>query len=255
MTFEQYFWVWRSGRRGENFVGLDDGAVTHGPSRDKQLIARPSKKLKGVIRTVVLLVDFPDRQHDPNHGPGYYDTMLFSEDTFPTGSMRDFYRAVSGFDGVADAGIDVQGEVHGWFRLPQPLTYYADGNSGMSENFPHNAQGMARDAVQAALSEGVDFAPFDVLGERMVTALFVVHAGSGAEQTLSRDDLWSLKWVVPVGSRLAGTCRCRPSSPCRRTATWASAPTSGVTWRRVGPTTTTPAGWMRPAPTASVTTA
>jgi immune inhibitor A len=202
MTFEQYFWVWRSGRRGENFVGLDDGAITHGPSGDKQLIARPSKKLKGVIRTVVLLVDFPDRQHDPNHGPGYYDTMLFSEDTFPTGSMRDFYRAVSGFDGVADAGIDVQGEVHGWFRLPQPLTYYADGNSGMSENFPHNAQGMARDAVQAALSEGVDFAPFDVLGERMVTALFVVHAGSGAEQTLSRDDLWSLKWVVPGGIKV-----------------------------------------------------
>ena len=47
--------------------------------------------------------------------------MLFSEDTFPTGSMRDYYRTVSGFDG-GDAGIDVQGEVRGWFRLPQPLS-------------------------------------------------------------------------------------------------------------------------------------
>jgi immune inhibitor A len=202
MTFEQFFWVWRSGRRGENFVGLDDGAVTHGPSGDKQLITRPSKELKGIIRTLVLLVDFPDRQHDPNHGPGYYDTMLFSEDTFPTGSMRDYYRTVSGFDGD-NAGIDVQGEVRGWFRLPQPLSYYADGNSGMNENFPHNSQGMARDAVRAALEEGVDFTPYDVLGERMVTALFVVHAGSGAEQTLSRDDLWSLKWVVPGGIKVA----------------------------------------------------
>jgi immune inhibitor A len=199
MTFEEYFWVWRSGRRGENFVGLDDGAVTHGPSSDKQLITRPSKSLRGVVRTLVLLVDFPDRPHDPNHGPGYYETMLFSDGTFPTGSMRDFYHEVSGFDAASGAGIDVQGEVHGWFRLPQPLSYYADGNSGMSDNFPHNAQGMARDAVQAAQAEGIDFTPFDVLGEHMVTALFIIHAGSGAEQTLSRDDLWSLKWTVPGG--------------------------------------------------------
>ena len=69
---------------------------------------------------------------------------------------------------------------------------------------------MARDAVRAALEEGVDFAPYDVLGERMVTALFVVHAGSGAEQTLSRDDLWSLKWVVPGGIKAANNLRCKP---------------------------------------------
>lgn len=198
MTFEQYYFVWRSGRRGENFVGLDDGSMTHGPSTDKQLITRPGKKLKGVVRTLVLLVDFPDRQHDPNHGPGYYDTMLFSDGVFPTGSMRDFYRKVSGFDSDAGTGIDVQGEVYGWFRMPEPLSFYADGNSGMGRNFPHNAQGMARDAVRAALAEGVEFeASLDALGEKVVTALFVVHAGSGAEQTGSRDDLWSLKWIVP----------------------------------------------------------
>lgn len=197
MTFEQYYRVWRSGRRGENFVGLDDGAVTHGPSNDLQLITRPSKQLKGVIKTLVLLVDFPDHQHDPDHGPGYYDQMLFSDGTFPTGSMRDFYRKVSGFDAAADAGIDVQGDVHGWFPMPRPLTFYADGNSGMNSNFPRNSQGMARDAVLAALDAGVDFAPYDVLGEKLVTALFIIHAGSGAEQTMSRGDLWSLKWAVP----------------------------------------------------------
>jgi immune inhibitor A len=195
MTFEEYFSVWRSGRRGENFVGLDDGATRHGPSTDAQLITRPSTRLKGAVRTLVLLADFPDRPHHPDHGTGYYEAMLFSEGSFPTGSMRDYYRAVSGFD--ANGGIDVQGEVHGWFRLPQPLSFYADGNSGMGENFPNNAQGMARDTVLAALAEGVHFTPFDVLGERMVTALFIVHAGSGAEATRERGDIWSLKWVVP----------------------------------------------------------
>ena len=197
ITFEEFYWVWRSGRRGENQVGLDDGELSPGPSTDSQLITRPPRPLHGTVRTLVLLADFPDRQHDANHGPGYYEQMLFSDGTFPTGSMRDFYRAVSGFDTSEENGIDVQGEIYGWFRLPHPLSYYADGNSGMSENFPTNSQGMARDAVQAALAEGVDFTSFDVLGEQLVTALFVIHAGGGAEQTLSRDDLWSLKWVIP----------------------------------------------------------
>ncbi|WP_028922288.1 M6 family metalloprotease domain-containing protein [Pseudonocardia acaciae] len=200
MSFEQYYRLWHAQHRGENLVGLDDGAVRQGASTDKQLIDRPDKQLKGVVRTIVLLVDFPDRPHGPERGPGFYDQMLFSADgVFPTGSMREFYRSVSGFDPKAGSGIDVQGAVHGWYRMPQPLSYYAGGNSGMSDNFPRNAQGMARDAVNAALADGVDFAPYDVLGEKMVTALFVVHAGRGAESTGSADDIWSHKWVVPGG--------------------------------------------------------
>jgi len=58
---------------------------------------------------------------------------------------------------------------------------------------------MARDAVQAALSAGVDFSGYDVLGERTITALFVVHAGRGAEETGSTGDMWSLKWGIPSG--------------------------------------------------------
>lgn len=203
VTFEQFYRVWRSGRRGENFIGLDDGALAHGPSTDKQLITRPSTKLKGVVRTVVLLVDFPDRPHDPLRGPAFYDQMLFSVDgAFLTGSMREFYRQVSGFDTAVDAGIDVQGAVHGWFRMPQPLTYYTAGNAGTGDTFPQNAQGMARDAVLAAVADGVDFAPYDALGEDIVTALFVVHAGSGAEVTRNPDDIWSHKWVIPGGIKV-----------------------------------------------------
>ncbi|GAA0898699.1 M6 family metalloprotease domain-containing protein [Virgisporangium aurantiacum] len=199
MTFEQYFWVWRSGRRGENVVGLDDGAVTEGPSAGAQLIDRPPAKLRGEVKTMVLLVDFPDLPHARDHGTGYYESMLFSNGEFPTGSMRDYYRLVSGFDAGSDSGIDVTGEVHGWFRMPQPASYYVNGESGMSTQFPRNAQGLARDAVSAAVAEGVRFDGFDALGEKLVTALFVVHAGRGAEETMSRDDLWSLKWNIPQG--------------------------------------------------------
>ncbi|WP_410791049.1 M6 family metalloprotease domain-containing protein [Kribbella sp. C-35] len=209
MTFEQYYSVWRSGRRGESLEGLDDGSLDQGPATGRLLIDRPDRQLRGVVKTLVLLADFPDREHDPNRGPAYYDAMLFTEGTFPTGSMRDFYQRVSGYGPGENTGIDVQGEIHGWFRMPHPLTYYVDGNSGMNDNFPRNAQGLARDAVEAALAEGVDFAPFDALGEHVVTALFVVHAGSGAEQTLSRDDLWSLKWVIPGGVPVADNLTAR----------------------------------------------
>ncbi|MFJ1806893.1 MULTISPECIES: M6 family metalloprotease domain-containing protein [unclassified Streptomyces] len=204
ITFEDYYYTWRSARRGAKRIGLDDGAVRVAPSGTRQLITRPSKRLKGPIHTLVLLVDFPDRPHDPNRRPGHFRELLFSTKSLPTGSMRDYYRTVSGFDPIGDTGIDVQGEVHGWFRMPQPLSFYADGNSGLTEDgFPRNTQGLARDAVRLAMAEGVDFTPFDALEEQTVTALFLVHAGPGAEETLERDDLWSLKWGVPDGIEVA----------------------------------------------------
>ncbi len=214
LTFEQYYRVWISELRGENVVGLDDGALRQSPSTDKRLITRPETRLAGVIRTIVLLVDFPDRPHEPFHDPAFYDPafydpafydqMLFSADgRFPPGSMREYYRSVSGFDDTAGRGIDVQGAVHGWYRMPEPLSFYTDGNSGMGDGFPRNSPGMVRDAVPAALADGVDFTPYDALSENIVTALFVVHAGRGAEATSSPADVWSHKWVVPGGVPVA----------------------------------------------------
>ncbi|MED7950481.1 M6 family metalloprotease domain-containing protein [Streptomyces sp. BE303] len=202
ITFEQYYYVWRSQRRGENLIGLDDGAVRPGPSTGAQLITRPSRKLKGEIRTLVLLVDFPDRPHDPAHTVEHFEQLLFGAGTFATGSMRDYYRRISGFDPARPTahGIDVQGEVHGWFRLPHPLSFYADNRSGMGDP-PGNAQGMAADTLDIALREGIDFTGgFDALDEGLVTALFIVHAGRGAEELRESDqpgNLWSLKWNPP----------------------------------------------------------
>src|SRR5690349_15127980 len=56
MEFDEYYAVWRSGRRGASFIGLDDGSVKPGPRGSKELITRPTKQLQGTIRTIVLLV-------------------------------------------------------------------------------------------------------------------------------------------------------------------------------------------------------
>jgi immune inhibitor A len=209
ISFEQFYSIWRSSRRSENYIGLDDGKTEHRPSQDgPQLIDRPPRSLQGIVQTLVLLVDFEDRPHSENRPPSFYEQMLFGTiDVFPTGSMAEYYRRISNYSATNGAkGIDVQGQVHGWFRLPKTSAYYTNSASGMG-NYPRNAQGMARDAVQEALQQGVDFTPYDVLGEGMVTALFIIHAGSGAEQTGSRDDFWSLKWVIPESIPVGGGLR------------------------------------------------
>ncbi|MCA9905642.1 MAG: M6 family metalloprotease domain-containing protein, partial [Anaerolineae bacterium] len=207
MTFEQFFAYWASKRRGEDLPGIDDGvAVTNLPADAPQLIDRPPMKLHGEIRTLVLLVDFPDCPAQGLRNPAFYQRMLFGCDgEFPTGSMRDFYRCASNYAVDPARGIDITGEVHGWLRLPQALEYYAGGGCGTLDTYPRNSQGMAVDAVAAALEAGVDFAGYDALHEGAVTALFIVHAGPGAELSGDANHIWSHKWVLPEDVHLPTT--------------------------------------------------
>lgn len=202
-TFKHWFDYWISSRRGQSFRGLDDGRMDAKVTRGAQKISRPTKKLAGVVRTLVLLVDFPDKPHLPENSTTRFRNMLFGlGNQFVTGSMREYFRDISDFKaGTGNKpiqhGIDVQGAVFGWFRMPQPISFYAGAEHGMGDTFPRNSQGMARDAIAAALAAGVDFKPYDALGEKVVTALFIVHAGRGAEETSERSDIWSHKWTVP----------------------------------------------------------
>lgn len=203
ITFEQFFYIWSATRRSENFVGLDDGKISHAASVGPQLIDRPPRELRGVIQTIALLVDFEDRPRSPERAPSFFEQMLFGNlEVFPTGSLSEYYRRISNYNEATEKGIDIQGRVHGWIRMPHPSDYYTNSSSGMGE-YPRNAQGMAEDAVRAAIEQGIDFTPYDVLDEGFVTALFIIHSGSGAEQTGHEDDFWSLKWVVPESIRVA----------------------------------------------------
>jgi immune inhibitor A len=209
LSFKDYLHVWAAGRRGEDVGGLDDGKTQHGTRDEPQLIDRPPRELKGTIRTLVLLVDFPDRPHRSDRSVSYFEQMLFgSLDVFPTGSMAEYYRKISNFnDSGGASGIDVQGSVHGWFRLPETSDYYTSGSSGMGD-YPRNVQGMARDALRAAMSNGLQVDPgYDVFGEGTITALFIVHAGRGAEQSGSKDDIWSLKWLLKEPAELGGNLK------------------------------------------------
>ena len=187
-----------------------------------QRLSQPSKPATGLRKILVVLIDFPDytwdTQADSNfynpvtdsslgdlHRPEYFQRMLFSLSSFRdplskssyTGSFRDFYRQNS------YGMLDVQGTVFGWFRAAHELRYYCntDGLPNTADDYglgggEHSAATLVREAVALA-DRAADLSQFDGDGDGVVDALFVVHAGPGAEEVYTQnysahyDYLWS----------------------------------------------------------------
>jgi len=194
LTFAQYLEIIGFTNPADDRHGMDDGVMLRtAPAAGLELISVPSRAVNGRLRVMVLLADFTDRVGTLPRD--HYESLLFSKDTHPSGSLRDYY------DEVSRARVDVVGEVHGWLRLPREYSYYVNGQSGTGD-YPRNAQRLAEDAVKAALEAGVVFRPdLDALDQGAVTALFVVHAGIGAEEQIGaaqRNNVWSHKWVMPT---------------------------------------------------------
>ena len=147
--------------------------------------------LRGVLRVVVVLVDFSDLAMAQTQA--HYRDLFFSQGVLPSGSVREYYAEVT--HGL----VDIQGDVVGPFRMPQTLAQYAHGASGLGGTAP-NAQTMAGDAVTAS-DPTVNFDPFDNDGNGFVDAFIVIHAGPGAEVTGNAGHIWSHKWVLSGGAR------------------------------------------------------
>lgn len=153
------------------------------------------------VHAVILLVDFSDNPYTSGAVaamPAQFDSVLFSQGINPTGSMTEFYFENS------YGNFFVSGEVYGWFRMPQTYAYYVDGKKGFG-SYPRNAQGLARDAVLAA-DATVDFSIFDNIGgpDGYVDGLFVVHAGSGYEESGNVNEIHSHQWNLPSSVSVDG---------------------------------------------------
>lgn len=185
--------------REPRHFGFNDGTII--PPDEFELGTAPSMireaaamraPLRGAVRVVVVLVDFPDQLMTQT--AQHFKDLFFSTGVIPTKSVREY------FQDVTHGLIDLQGEVVGPYRMPQKMKSYAHGASGTGTAAP-NAQTMARDAATAA-NPHVDFTPFDNDGNGFVDAFIVIHAGPAAEVTGSKDHIWSHKWVLS-GSAMA----------------------------------------------------
>ena len=158
------------------------------------------------VSAVVILVQFTDHAADTlNHTPQDFHDLLFSVGTVSTGSLRDYYREVSG------GRFDIDGAVTRWYTAPQTYAFYTNGQAGIGGG-QQSAQGLAEDAVLLADAD-VDFSQFDNDGpdgiprgqgstddDGFVDALFIVHAGPGNEETGSDNDIVSHQFhlLAPV---------------------------------------------------------
>jgi immune inhibitor A len=178
-------------------LGFNDGVIIPpeqfpfgtAPSRIASAAADRAP-LRGVVRVIVVLVDFTDKHMTQN--PQHFRDLFFGQGGAKP-SVRDYYAEVT--NGL----VDIQGDVVGPFRMPQTLAAYAHGASGIGNALP-NAQTMARDALIAA-DPTVNFTPFDNDGNGFVDAFIVVHAGTGAETNSNPGDIWSHKWTLDGGAR------------------------------------------------------
>jgi len=150
-------------------------------------------------RAIVILVDFSDNVADAlTNPPSHFQTLLFSEGSYPTGSMRDYYLENSYGQFSLDGAVTI------WLRMPQTYAYYVNGVKGLGV-YPQNAQKLAENALAAA-NPYVDFSQFDSDGpdgiphsgddDGYVDALFVVHAGPGYEETGDPTDIHSHQWTT-----------------------------------------------------------
>lgn len=144
--------------------------------------------LRGAVRVIVVLADTSDK---PMATPvEHYRDLFFSEGVVATGSVREYFREVTG--GL----VDVVGEVVGPYRLPQTMAWYSNGNFGIGKPAgTTRARDLAADALTLA-DPHVDFGPYDNDANGFVDAYIVIHSGSGGEQTGNSGDIWSHKWVL-----------------------------------------------------------
>ena len=151
---------------------------------------------------LVCLVEFQDKSF-PAGIKGHFQDLFFSTGKVPTGSVTEYYTDVSG------AKISITGKVEGPFKLPKTLTYYANGGSGIKGKALEepNIRTMANHTVDALAAEGFNISPYDNAGraDGFIDALIIVHAGSGAEESGSLNDLWSCKWVLPAERTIGAT--------------------------------------------------
>jgi immune inhibitor A len=181
--------------REQTRVGFNDGLIIPGtelplgtPPMAAKNFALERAPLRGDVRVIVVLAEFTDQAFGAG-AANRFEELFFSTGQIATGSVKEY------FDDVTNGAVNIIGEVVGPYTLPQTLAAYAGGSSGTGAAQNPNARDMARDAAVAA-NPDVDYGPYDNDADGFVDAFVVVHAGSGAEQTGSGNDIWSHKWVM-----------------------------------------------------------
>ncbi len=138
-----------------------------------------------IDKILVLCVDFSDKPAQISVETIY---NRFFDDY--ANSLREYYREISHGRYVPT------GEIYGWYRAPNPSTYYANDNNGFGD-YPKNAQKLVEDIVDLASQDpSIDWNSFDTNGNGYIDNIFIVHSGAEAAYTGNINDLWAHVYVT-----------------------------------------------------------
>jgi M6 family metalloprotease-like protein len=105
--------------------------------------------------------------------------QIFTINTYPTGSIRDYYQETSYNQ------FDMDGEVRGWYTAAYNYSHYTpdNGESG-------GAAELVAEACTAAELEGMDWSQYDNDGDGFVDTVCVIHQGRDAADG-APNQIWS----------------------------------------------------------------
>ncbi len=199
-------------------AGIDNPStigLTKHIKRSQELIhQKRESRLKGGIETrsrpldrtkenfekpLTILADFDPSPYQHLYTRAQFYFLLFSEDIYPTGSMKEYYQEVSYGNFSFSAGID---DITDWTLAPHPYDYYCNGQSGMGD-WPQNSQGLLVD-LAIKLDRIVDFSRYDTDHDGYVDAItiiveggmdgsgdtFLAHAWRLNNHRIQLDDVW-----------------------------------------------------------------
>jgi M6 family metalloprotease-like protein len=130
--------------------------------------------VSGIVRVLVIAVTFSDVDNT-------LSIAQLSKDYF--GTLSAYYHEIS------FGKLNVQGEVHGWYRLAYPKAHYGRDCSGINDpdcSGVNQSWHIAEDAVLLA-EKDVNFTRFNYF--------VFIHSGQGQETSLMPDDIWSVTYL------------------------------------------------------------
>jgi len=158
----------------------------------------------GNFNLLAVAVDFTDN-------PGTVATTFFDNLVFaPPGgssSVTDYYHQIS-YATLTLVTVNAPSTI-GWVRAGRTYNgangyVNADGTAGTVDDygwgtFPLNLQGIVSDVIPL-IDPLVDLSQYDNDNDGFVDSVVFIHAGPGAEITLSPNDIWSCAWNMSVGN-------------------------------------------------------
>ncbi len=126
------------------------------------------------LKLLIILVHWDDRPS--TYGQSTFDSLVFSDNVYPLGSVYDYYKEVS------YGKLTIVGDVIDWYNA-----------GSYNNNFDF-------ESILPTLNDYIDFSQYDGDNDGNVDAVSFVRSGNGQEESGDFNDIWSYAYVYPLGS-------------------------------------------------------